>query len=82
MKDESSDARNAAAAAISVASPKRPMGMCTSRRAARSGSLANNSCSNGVFTGPGHSALTRTPCRANWTPSSRDMASTPPLDAV
>ena len=58
MKDESSDARNAAAAAISVASPKRPMGMCTSRRAARSGSLANNSCSNGVFTGPGHSALT------------------------
>ena len=39
-------------------------------------------CNNGVFTGPGHSALTRTPCRANCTPSSRDMASTPPLDAV
>ena len=82
MNDESSDARKAAAAAISVASPKRPIGMCTRRRAARSGSLAKSSCSNGVFTGPGHSALTRTPWRANCTPSSRDMASTPPLDAV
>ena len=44
MNDESSEARNAAAAAISEASPKRPIGMCTSRRAARSGSLAKSSC--------------------------------------
>ena len=44
MNDESSEARNAAAAAISEASPKRPMGMCTSRRAARSGSVAKSSC--------------------------------------
>ena len=36
----------------------------------------------GVFTGPGQSALTRMPCRANCTPSSRVIASTPPFDAV
>ena len=59
-----------------------PTGMWTSRRAARSGSLANSSCSSGVLTGPGQSALTRMPSRANCTPSSRDMASTPPLEAV
>ena len=50
--------------------------------AARSGSLANSSRSSGVLTGPGHSAFTRMPSRANWTPSSRDMASTPPFEAV
>ena len=33
-------------------------------------------------TGPGHSALTRTPCRANCTPSSRDIERTAPFDAV
>ena len=38
--------------------------------------------SSGVSTGPGQSALTRTPRRANSTPSSRESASTPPLDAV
>src|SRR3712207_7117911 len=48
----------------------------------RSGSLANSSRSSGVFTGPGHSAFTRTPWRANCTPSSRESASTPPFDAV
>ena len=51
-------------------------------RAARSGSFANSSRSIGVFTGPGHRALIRMPSRANWTPSSRLMASTPPLEAV
>ena len=34
-----------------------------------------------MLTGPGHSALTRMPSRANCTPSSRVIASTPPLDA-
>ena len=58
---------------------KRPIGRCTSRRAAFSGSLANSSCSSGVSTGPGHSALTRTPARPNSTPSSRDIASTAAL---
>ena len=82
MNDESSEARNAAAAAISVASPKRPIGMWIRRRAARSGSLAKSYWSSGVLTGPGQSALTRTPWRANCTPSSRDRARTPPLDAV
>ena len=48
--------------AISSARAKRPIGRWTSRRAARSGSLANSSRSSGVSTGPGHSALTRTPC--------------------
>ncbi len=56
--------------------------MCTRRRAARSGSAANSSRSSGVSTGPGESAFTRMPSRANCTPSSRDIASTPPLDAV
>lgn len=46
-KEESSLARNATAAAISSASANRPTGMCTSRRAARSGSLANSSWSRG-----------------------------------
>src|SRR5258706_11361719 len=82
MNDESSLARNATAAAISSGSANRPSGTCTRRRAARSGSLANSSRSSGVFTGPGHSALTLMPSRANCTPSSRLMASTPPLDAV
>src|SRR3954467_15186306 len=36
----------------------------------------------GVSTGPGQSAFTRTPCRANWTASSRDIESTAPFDAV
>ena len=47
-----------------------------------SGSFANSSCSSGVLTGPGQSALTRTPRRANSTPSSRDSASTAPFEAV
>ena len=80
--EASSLARNATAAAISSGSAKRPVGMCTRRRAARSGSLANSSSSIGVRTGPGHSALTRMPSRANCTPSSRLIASTPPFDAV
>ena len=63
-------------------SAKRPIGTWTSRRAACSGSFANSSCSSGVLTGPGQSALTRTPRRANSTPSSRESASTPPFDAV
>src|SRR6266545_1245656 len=82
MNEASSLARNATAAAISAGSANRPIGTCTSRRAARSGSLANSSISSGVATGPGHSALTRMPSRANCTPSSRVIASTPPLLAV
>jgi hypothetical protein len=35
-----------------------------------------------VFTGPGHNAFTRIPCRANCTPSSLDNDNTPPFDAV
>ena len=46
------------------------------------GRSANSSWSSGVFTGPGQSAFTRTPRRANSTPSSRDSDSTPPFDAV
>ena len=45
MNEASSLARNATAAAISSGSAKRPMGTWTRRRAARSGSLANNSFS-------------------------------------
>src|SRR6266545_7066718 len=82
MNEASSLARNATAAAISSGSAKRPIGTCTSRLAARSGSLAKSSMSSGVATGPGQSALIRMPSRANCTPSSRVMASTPPLLAV
>src|SRR5690242_1606676 len=42
--DASSLARNVTVAAISSASAKRPIGTCTRRRAARSGSLAKSSC--------------------------------------
>ena len=80
-KLDSSEARNSTALAISSGSAKRPIGTCTSRLAARSSSLANSSLSSGVFTGPGHNALTRTPSRANWTPSSRDSESTAPFEA-
>ena len=62
--------------------PKRPTGTWTIRRAACSGSAAKSSSRSGVSTGPGQSALTRTPRRANSTPSSRESARTPPLDAV
>ena len=82
MNEASSLARNATAAAISSGSANRPIGTCTSRRAARSGSAANSSCSSGVLTGPGQSAFTRIPSRANCTPSSRLIASTPPLEAL
>ncbi len=82
MNEASSLARNATAAASSSGSANRPTGMCTRRRCARSGSFANSSCSSGVFTGPGQSAFTRMPWRANCTPSSRLIASTPPFDAV
>src|SRR5213079_3222914 len=79
MNEASSLARNATAAASSSGSAKRPTGTWIRRRAARSGSFANSSFSSGVLTGPGHSALIRTPLRANSTPSSRVIASTPPL---
>src|ERR1019366_805460 len=79
MKLDSSLARNSTALAISSGSANRPTGMWARRRAARSRSVANSSWSSGVLTGPGQSALTRTPCRANCTPSSRDIDSTPPL---
>src|SRR5699024_10156955 len=79
--DASSLARNATAAAISSGSANRPPGTCTSRRCAAAGSGANSSCSSGVLTGPGHSALTRIPSYANGTPSSRLIDRTPPFDA-
>src|SRR6476661_4212866 len=73
MKLDSSEARKSTALAISSGSPKRPIGTWTRRRAARSSSLAKSSWSSGVLTGPGHRALTRTPSRANCTPSSRGI---------
>jgi hypothetical protein len=44
------------------------LGMCMLRRATSSGSSANSSRRAGVSTGPMHSALTRTPRLARWTP--------------
>ena len=80
MNEESSEARNSAARAISAASPKRPIGMCTRRRC-RFSSVSRNFISSSVRSGPGHRALTRMPSRA-WTASSRLKASTAPLLAV
>ena len=45
-------------------------------------SLAKSSCKSGVLTGPGDKALTRTPSRANCTPSSRVIANTPLLQEL
>ena len=56
MNEDSSDARNSAARAISSGRPSRPMGMCTSRRCRRTGS-ASSSASRGVSIGPGHSGV-------------------------
>ena len=53
MKEASSEARKAAADAISSGSAKRPIGTWTSRRAARSGSFANSSCRQGRVHRPG-----------------------------
>src|SRR3989454_3336501 len=81
ISEESSEASHSAACAISDARPKRPMGMCTSRRARRCGSL-RSSASIGVSIGPGHRALALMPRRAYSTAISLVMASTPPLLAV
>ena len=79
--DDSSEARNRAARAISSAWPNRPTGMWTNLRSRRAGS-ASSSARSGVSMGPGHSALARIPFRANSTAISRVMDSTPPLLAV
>src|SRR4029453_3666317 len=79
MKLDSSEARKSTAFAISSGSANRPTGTCTRRRAAFSGSLANSSWSRGVLTGPGQSALTRTPWRGAHTPPPRATRRAPPL---
>src|ERR1700674_3947510 len=56
--------------------------MCTRRRSYAPGVSEKSRISSGVSTGPGHRALTRTPCRANCTASSRLIESTAPFDAV
>ena len=81
MNDDSSDARNSAALASSSARPSRPIGMCTSRRCLRSGSLMSSS-SIGVAIGPGQSEFARMFWRAYSTAISRVIESTPPLLAV
>ena len=81
MNEESSQARNRAARAISSACPGRPIGMWTSRRAAHCGSAISSAMS-GVSIGPGHKTLARIPRRAYSTANSRVMARTPPLLAV
>src|SRR5881628_1414738 len=58
------------------------MGRCTRRRSYAPGVSSKRRMSSGVSTGPGQSALTRTPCRANWTASSRLSARTAPFEAV
>ena len=80
--EASSLARNATAAATSAGSANLPAGTWTSLRSTSAASVANTSRTSGVATTPGTSALTRTPLRANRTPSSRLRARTPPLLAV
>src|SRR6476619_4505273 len=80
--DDSSLARKSAAFTISRGFAIRPIGTCTRRRSAAPGVSLQMRSRSGVSTGPGHSAFTRTPCRANWTPSSLLIARTAPFDAV
>src|ERR1022692_3670039 len=80
--EDSSLARNSAALAISRAVARRPIGRWMRRRSYAAGLSEKRRMSKGVSTGPGHSALTRTPWRANCTASSRLIESTAPFDAV
>ena len=80
--DDSSLARKSAAFTISRGLPSRPVGQCTCLRANAAGSSPKIASRSGVSTGPGQSAFTRTPSRANWTPSSLLIDSTAPFDAV
>ena len=79
--EDSSLARNSAALTISRGFARRPVGQWIRRRSSASGSSPKMLSSSGVSTGPGQSAFTRTPWRANWTPSSRDIESTAPFEA-
>ncbi len=58
------------------------MGKWMRRRSYAAGSSPKIRSSKGVSTGPGQSAFTRTPWRANCTASSRLSDSTAPFDAV
>src|SRR5207249_9439118 len=80
--DDSSLARKSAAFTISRGFASRPIGRWRRRRSYAAGSSPKIRRSSGVSTGPGQSALTRTPWRANWTASSRLIDRTAPLDAV
>src|SRR5665213_1094261 len=80
--DDSSLARKSAAFTISRGFAILPIGTWTRRRSAAPGVSLQMRSKSGVSTGPGHSALTRTPCRANCTPSSLLIESTAPFDAV
>jgi hypothetical protein len=51
-------------------------------RSSASGLSPKMFSSKGVSTGPGQRAFTRTPWRANWTPSSRLIESTAPFEAL
>src|SRR5438046_5385531 len=80
--EDSSLARKSAAFTISRGFAIRPIGTCTRRRSAAPGVSLQIRRSSGVSTGPGQSAFTRTPCRANCTPSSLLSDNTAPFDAV
>ena len=80
--DDSSLARKSAPFTISRGFASRPIGQWIRRRSSAAGSSPKIRSSSGVSTGPGQSALTRIPCRANWTASSRLRARTAPFEAV
>lgn len=81
MNDDSSDARNNTALAI-----PRAVRQTTHRHVHQPTRgpllvLGEEFLQQGSVDRSGHSAFTRTPSRANCTPSSRDIDNTPPLEA-
>src|SRR5581483_11452897 len=80
--EDSSEARNSAPLTTSRGFARRPVGQWTRRRSRAAGSSPKMRRRSGVSTGPGQSAFTRTPSRANCTASSRVIESTAPFEAV
>jgi hypothetical protein len=82
MRDASSDATKAMAAAIPSGVPNGPSGITRPSREGSAPSGSRNAPVIGVSIAPGLMLLTRTPAAAYSTASDRARASTPPFDAT
>ena len=72
--------RNATGAPISSGWPTRPIGELASNPS-RAVAMPRAGASIGVSMYPGHTALTRTPCRPRWSAMERTAPSRPALEA-